>query len=234
MKPLVRWTIGNVRDEGFEMLKESVRLFKKIHNEFDFVVCYNEISNESLPKDINLFFQTHDCCAIPIKPNSTNAWKLFPPRLRFDSHEIFIDNDMIICNKIPQIVEFLKSDKPLCYGRYDERPFPYGSFAKLFKKSSEPQFKLNSGIFGLPPNYDFEKDLIENIFKLQLNEWGYFDEQGLVATCLMHKNPILINTEEISNCWKSFKFGRYGFHFCGHNAEELDAWKAYKRKSVLF
>ena len=233
MRPLARWTIGNVKNEGFEMLKESVRLFKMIYPEFDCVVCYNEISKERLPKDTELFFQTHDCCAIPVKPKSINAWKLFPPRLRINSHEIFLDNDVVICGRIPQITEFLAGERPLCYGCHDERPFPYGSFAKLFKNSNIPQFKLNSGIFGLPPGYDFEKDLIDNIERLRLSEWGYFDEQGLVATCLLGGNPILISKDDISNCWTGLEIGRYGFHFCGHNTEELDAWKAYKRKLAL-
>lgn len=214
------------------MLEESIRLFKKLYPEFDLIVCYNEISKERLPKDIEFFFQTHDCCSIPVKPKSINAWKLFPPRLRIDSHEIFIDNDMIICGRIPQITEFLSAKRPFCYGNYDERPFPYGSFAKLFTKTSGPQFKLNSGIFGLPPGYDFEKDLVYNIERSQLSEWGYFDEQGLVATCLLDKDPIFIGLEDVSNCWLKFEIGRHGFHFCGHNAEELGLWRRYRRKFI--
>lgn len=229
MKPLVRWTIGNVRDVGFEMLRESIRHFKKIYPDFDYFVCCNEIKNKKFPDNINVFLQDHNCCSIPIKPNSINAWKLFPPRLRINSHELFIDNDLIIYKKIPQISEFLKSTRPLCYGTHDDRPFPYGIFSKNFDKT---KFKLNSGIFGLPPNYDFEAEIIKNINEANLKKWGVLDEQGLVATCLLNKNPITIHISEISNCWKSYNFGKYGFHFCGHNTEELPVWKYYRKLKI--
>lgn len=228
MKPLVRWTIGNVREVGFEILRESISRFKRLYSDFDYLICYNEIENKKLPDQVNSFLQDHDCCSIPVKPNSINAWKLFPPRLRIDSHELFIDNDLIIYKKVPQINEFLKNThRPLCYGTYDNRPFPYGIFSNNFDKSKK--FKLNSGIFGLPPNYDFESEIIKNIKELNLKEWGILDEQGLVATCLLNKNPIIIQISEISNCWKEYNFGQYGFHFCGHNTEDLPIWKFYRK-----
>jgi len=233
MKPLVRWTIGKVSKIGHEILKESIESFKKIYPEFDYIVCYNEIDSSDLEKleNVSYFLQTHDCCNIQIKPFSINAWKLFPPRLRINSHEIFLDNDLVIHKRIPQIDNFLQNNKPLCYGCIDEnrRP-PYGKFSNFFPKNN---FILNSGIFGLPPNYDFENEITINIKKVNLKKWENFDEQGLVAKCLLNKNPIFVNEYDISNCWLDYKYGKYGYHFCGHNTKKHIPWKKYKKQKIF-
>jgi hypothetical protein len=232
MKPLVRWTIGNVNKTGHEILKKSIRSFKKLYPNFDYIVCYNEIKYNDSDKieGIEYFSQSHECCDIPVKPFSINAWKLFPPRLRINSYELFLDNDLVIHKKIPQIDEFLNNDRPLCYGTHDKhRDFPYGRFSNFFSKN-ENNFILNSGIFGLPPGYDFEKEIIYFINKISLKKWEYFDEQGLVAKCLLNKKPIFINANEISNCWMDYKHGEYGCHFCEHNTKNLTAWKKYKKQ----
>ncbi len=257
MKPLARWTIGKVSKTGHEILKESIISFKKIYPEFDYTVCYNEIELEDLEtlENVSYFQQTHDCCNIQVKPFSINAWKLFPPRLRINSHEIFLDNDIVIHKRIPQIDKFLQSNKPLCYGCNDmrinkHRRLPYGAFSSFFsiynpasikhreiaqavegsfthnKKSKK--FILNSGIFGLPPNYEFEHEIIKFLKEANLKKWEYFDEQGLVAKCLLNKDPIFINDIEISNCWLDYKHGKYGCHFCEHNSTKRIPWEKYK------
>ena len=43
MKPLIRWTMGNVSEAGWECLSESTRLLPKVYPEFDYVICYNSI-----------------------------------------------------------------------------------------------------------------------------------------------------------------------------------------------
>lgn len=232
-KPLARWTIGNVSLTGFEILNHSIKNFRKNYPEFDCLICYNEISFEKLPKKNNYFLQTHDCCKIPVKPISTNAWKLFPPRLRINSYEIFIDNDLIIYDRIPEIDKFLESNRPICYGCYDSRPLPYGIFSKEIKYFRKDNFILNSGFFGVFPHYDFENEIIYYLNKLEVKSWGYFDEQGLVALCLLNKNPIVIDHDYISNCWQEYKSGKYGCHFAGHNYENLSNWKRHKLKFLL-
>ena len=234
MKPLARWTIGNVKKAGYEILERSIRCFQKIYPEFDCIVCYNEIERKNLDfisSDISFFLQTHDCCSIKIKPFSINAWKLFPPRLRITSHELFIDNDLVIHKRIPQINEFLSSKRPLCYGCYDQnRNFPYGKFSNFFSKKYN-NFILNSGLFGLPPDYDFECEINYLLEQVGTKEWQNFDEQGLVAKCLLDKNPILVLKEQLSNCWLNYIYGEFGCHFCGHNQNEmLTAWSDYKKQ----
>lgn len=232
MKPLARWTIGNVSDIGFEILSYSVKYFRKLYPEFDCIICYNEITEEKISILVDKFLQTHDCCKIPIKPYS-NAWKLFPPRLRINSHELFIDNDLIIHKKIPQIDEFISGNRHLCYGCHDlTRAFPYGRFSNFFSKNKK-NFILNSGLFGLPPKYDFESEIIKNLNEIKISNWENFDEQGLVAKCLLDKNPIIILDSQISNCWLDYKFGECGCHFCGHNHKNLSSWSKYKRQKIL-
>ena len=188
------------------------------------MICYNEISSANLPSQIPHFLQTHDCCNIPIKPFASNAWKLFPPRLKIDSHELFIDNDLVIYRRVPEIDEFLVSNRPLCYGtKSDEKSLPpYGVF-----ENGLSNFRMNSGIFGVWPGYDFESDILFHLKTSRITKWGVFDEQGLVATCLLHKNPIIVTTQQITNCWKTYIQGQNGCHFCGHNFCEKESWKNY-------
>lgn len=219
-KPLIRWTIGNVSQDGIECLFKSISCWKSLYGDlFEYVVCYNNIDVNKLNFDVNLINQNDFRNSLPISPNLT-AWKLYPPRLSLQSHEIFIDNDLIIYKKIPLIDRFLKSKNLFFCTEGLKRNFG------IYSKDNYKELKLNSGFFGIPPYFDFCK-FIENKIKKDWTTW--FDEQGLVASILSQNNLEIISLEDISICLNQFKMGLYGIHFVGLNDKNNYFWREWSK-----
>lgn len=210
-KPIIRWTIGPVRPDGFKCLSLSVNSIRQLYDA-DLVVYHNGLNLDQLELlktlDVKLIDQAN-CLQESDKPIGV-AWKLYPATTE-NVHQLFIDNDLIITKKIEGIDQFLKSDTTLMirgnsrnYGRF-ERHVPNG-------------LEINSGLFGIPPNFDF-KNLMEfygsNWTENCLNNSRTWDEQGLVATVLSgYKKFQIIN--DISNC--EYELIRSaGMHFIGLN-----------------
>ena len=216
MKPLVRWTIGgNVHDLGVECLKLSIKSFKKIYGSvFDYVICYNNLNEKHLKiisnLNINLYEQFHNE-ELEYVPKGC-AWKLYPPRLASKSHEIFMDNDLIIYNRLKTIDDFL-ADKIETFGLQG-----YGMYGKYEKYVRSVQH-MNVGLFGLCPNFDLATFIKLYQCNDEIRAWEtYFDDQGLIAACLFnHSECSIINFEEINNCHHQFKFAKCGSHFCHLN-----------------
>jgi len=219
-KPIVRWTIGDVSKEGFLILHYSIKSFIDLYkDQFDYFVCYNNIEESKLSKikkfPVTFINQINYINEIKIKPILNNpCWKLYPPRLDLKRHEIFVDNDLIVYKKIPVIDKFLKEKDLLFISEAIMRS--YGNFSDYI---TIPE-NLNTGIFGLYPNFDF-KIKINNIIKnKKVITWkNHLDEQGLVSLIFQDYNFELIDLNQIYVCHKNFnlKKGKYGVHFVGLN-----------------
>lgn len=231
IKPLVRWTIGgDIHRAGFDILKKSVRSFISLYkNQFDYVVCYNNFKWEDELKDLNVFlYKQFHCEEMEYKPHGV-AWKLYPPRLRENSHEIFIDNDVLFHSKSESIDEFLKSTDLTVISTGVK--INYGKYINLVPDFSVP---ANSGVFGLPPKFPF-RYLIKKYQNNDKNrQWeDYFDEQGLVACCLLnHYSNKIIPMSEISFCGLDLFFSTSAYHFAGANKGYLKAWNHFKKNSI--
>ncbi len=270
MKPLFRWTVGPCIPQGLNILEESVRNAVSIYeNEFDWLILYNNLNDEQLAR-LKLI---SSCYGVEIQEQKSSdspfgepksiaenegkfpirgdgctgsIWKLCPPRMRISSHEIIADNDLIITSRIEAIDEFLLStDKALVlsdrfqyYGRYTN-----SVIAELPKSNASTY--LNSGLIGLPPGYDFGKDLSKNIEQNLTQS----DEQGLVVLTLLKvfKENLLViydivqilagdnigegywvqNKEIESEVFKLYK--GCGYHFCQANkiANHI-GWELYR------
>jgi hypothetical protein len=228
MKPLIRWTLGgNVHDLGIDCLKLSIKSFKKIYgNIFDYLLCYNNLNEKHLKIisnfDIQLYEQFH-CEELEYKPTGC-AWKLYPPRLAFKSHEIFIDNDLIVYKRLKTIDDFL-DNKIETFGLQG-----YGMYGKYEKYVPENKH-INVGLFGICPNFDLAA-LIKLYQENDLNRnWeNYFDDQGIIAACLLnHSECSIINFEEINNCHHQFKFAKCGSHFCHLNQGNTSPFINFKK-----
>lgn len=220
MKPILRWTIGNVHPCGFDVLAKSVDLAVKLYPDFDRIICHNNLTPLELRQiqkmDTELIDQTKHLDDLPHPPDKMCevAWKLFPARIRSSSHEIFIDNDIVLTDRLYEIDEFLSNNCPLLYqglhglhGRYE---VPKG-------------IQINSGIFGLPPGFDFKQELSRRMLP-----WtGRFDEQGLVAATLLDQpKHIMIGLPTVPIVEPDFSLEaqeknhiRKGFHFARANKE---------------
>ena len=211
MRRIFRWTIGDCSEIGISILEHSIRSAKKLLTDFEFYVCLNSDSCKvekiclknkvelvkpnwnSFPLPENIIPKEYDLnskSGIP-RGRQGSFWKLCPPRLDINSYEIVCDNDLIL-KKIPsEINDFLKSDVPFIS---EEVVYSLGKYTKYLSKP------YNSGLYGLPPNYDFGKELF-----LKWEETGSMnpllsrDEQGLIALTITSKN--FINIPEYKTCF---------------------------------
>lgn len=233
MKPLVRWTIGDVRPAGYECLAWSIEKFTQLYN-VDVKICHNcdveKLSN--FPSEW-LFDQRQEWI---VKPEGV-AWKLYPPRLSTNRHELLIDNDIIIEEKIKEIDDFFDSD---CTLLLEDVTRNYGKF----ENHVPPNYQINSGIYGMPPNFNLAKYIDfyvgtewEINAKGEYAESRTFDEQGLVAISLLnYKNFVIIPNTSVIICEREYKKGS-GMHFIGLNRKKhhrpFQIFKTHRNKFYL-
>lgn len=218
-KPLFRWTVGNCLSQGLEILAESVARTTRalgIDN-WDWVICYNGLNREELQylqkavagRPISLINQDwamcpiDDNCQTPRRKDGSfewngnrcggTLWKVCPARLRMESHEIVMDNDIVMLKKFHQIDEWLESkDKALIL----EEPIRfYGRYDCLF--GADGPF-LNSGFMGFPPGYDFATAINATWSRYgKYTNISQADEQGLLMHTLNELPSIRIRKEQM-------------------------------------
>lgn len=231
-KPLIRWIIGPCHELGFDCLNESVRRFNKLYGSLFFkTICYNQLNTKQinkLPKhlvdqiiDQNKF--SKDLKISPPLKKAGTAWKLYPPRLSLNTHEIIIDNDLIIYKNLEEIEEFLKNKDQFLITEGYRR-----SYNKTFDKNIKSNFIINSGFVGLPPFFDYKKE-IDNILDINKKWENHFDEQSIVANILQNKKTKIINLNKISiNGYNTGNFnGECGTHFNGINQGFNTRWMEF-------
>lgn len=222
MRPLFRWVVGDVSAEGFYVLSQAIRNIIRIYkNYFDFLICSNAVhenSKKNIKKiaekfDIKIYEQSWldlpiDQSLISKAPNVDRQgtfWKICPPRMRLKSHEIICDNDIILVNPINSIFEFLEKNVILMM---KEDAFCVGKYFPLFKEKEN----YNSGLYGFPPNYNFEEDLKTTWIKNgRYHGLLWRDEQGLVTSTLKKHDHITIESDEIIHLFDSGRCSSYDF-----------------------
>lgn len=227
VKPVIRWTMGDVYPYGFVSLRLSIKSFIHYYgDDFRLVLCYNSIDPARLKVDprVELYHQT-----TTLFQGSGSVWKLTPPRLDISVPELFVDNDLIFARRNDKVLEFLQGGKFLLCE--DHIPW-YGKYNSKIPTRE----KYNAGLFGLPEGYDFEKELMENWKALgSFSDIDSADEQGLtVYTVKRHPHILVKNTESclvhplgtpVANPFQPYRideFKRYQwsgdmYHFCQLN-----------------
>lgn len=231
INPLIRWTIGPVSNLGFDILKESIRLVKNFYPEFNTIICFNQLNSEQirkLEKLSNLYEQKHEI--LEYKPTAEN-WKIYPPRLSPTTHEIWLDNDVLITKKLSFIEDFLKTSTRslLCEGLYRN----YGKY----DKNVNIKKNINSGLFGVPPNFDFEIAIKKFCSNDVDRFWSLrFDDQGIVAGILGELDPIIIPKSQIALLMPKDKFvPASAYHFLESNKSQIHyCWEEYRKKTIKF
>jgi hypothetical protein len=227
MKPLARWTISKTCQEGVDCLIYSIKNWKLIYPEFDTIVCHNNLSRTHLGclrvAGVELIDQTAHTSSLRYPPFDT-AWKLYPPRLRLNAHEIIIDNDLVIYKRCPLIDRFLEARNQFVITEAHKRY--YGQFDCLIGRNMP---NTNSGFIGFPPGYDLQAAL-NGLFMVHPNKgWlTHFDEEGAV-TFLMRRNLQLIPMQQVYACHPKLPFckGEYGCHFVALNGGFVDHWRHF-------
>jgi hypothetical protein len=220
---------------GLTCLRESVAHVKRLYPECDLLICHNQIGTDQLQSlNVPLFDQSKSVCPLGISPQEGYQvhWKLYPPRLRPDAHEIIMDNDIVLVKRPAEIDAFLSGDATLmCHGLNGL----HGKFDKYVPKG----VRVNSGIFGMPPGFDFNKTAKAKIPEHDLKCWERrFDEQGLVAATLtQYHKRIFISVTVLPIVEKTFDIDALttdaccGYHFAGlnYNNDHLP-WITFKTK----
>lgn len=227
MKPLARYTISQCSEEGFAALSHSVKLFKEIYPEFDIVICYNNLNKNGLDfvksLNTNLLDQINYKNSLIYEPWDA-TWKLYPPRLRLNSHELIIDNDLILYDRLPAIDQFLNSQDLFIITTAHFNG--YGNYSSIVNSN----IWTNSGLIGLYPGYNLQ-DKINMFLKLYpATRWKSHNDDEAVLTYLMLKeNYLLIPLNHIYSCnvRNPFRLGEYGSHFVSLNKGVTNYWKLY-------
>lgn len=216
MKPIIRWTIGKALQPGFKCLSYSVNSFRKIYGDrFDYYVLYN---SRCPNVDANVVKQEGNV----VGP----AWKLVPPRLSINSPEIFMDNDLVLVKRLPEIDMLLDANVPFMTEGLKRN---FGKYERLLK----PKYILNSGLFGLPSGFDFQAKM-----ESTKNNWdNYYDEQGFVAWIMTSfPNLNIIPRKCVGICRPDDPLPDYshGIHFCGlnHAGKSHKGWAGFMKGSI--
>ena len=236
MTPLARWTIGGCSNLGFETLFASIKRFRLLYPEFDLIVCCNWLRDEqrerlerlSEPKYYQTVFDLEYPLEAPDGPLGVKGsmpgwgWKLCPPRLRPDAHELWIDNDIIIRERLPTVDAWLASDKAIIsQGRYRA----YGAFDDVIGDCT-----LCAGFFGLPPGFDFKTPLLAACHTLG-RPFGHYDEQGAVVSIVEKLGYYMVPDAELTMVKSLPEPLSPGLHFIGVNRTGLhEAWELYKQR----
>jgi hypothetical protein len=255
-KPLFRWTVGPCTPQGLDILAESIdRTTKALGiDKWDWLVCYNGLNKDEVARivaavgtrPISLVAQDwsqcpiNDNCQTPRRRDGSfefngnrcggSLWKVCPARMRMESHEIVMDNDVVILKKFPQIDEWLaQTEKSLVleehirfYGRYDSLFPPGAPF-------------LNSGFMGFPPGYNFGAAVAEVWDKhARYMNLTQADEQGLLTYTLNQLSNFRISPQQMVEVlhrdFKTKLTGReYAIHFVQSNRMPNHlSWKKYQ------
>ncbi len=246
----VRWTIGDVRERGFEMLRLSLacayRLFGPLAK---YLVCVNSLSvAEARARTGSLPFEPEwrEVTRADVPPVFHSyfdqtlmegmGWKLVPLRTFPDRYELALDNDCILWSLPQAIGRWLQSSDGCVFAQDVDRCL--GSFDAFC-----PPGAFNAGIRGLPPGQDLEqalRDVLERVAnasgKVQL--LAEIEEQGLQAAAIFRSRPVLlVRTGEVSICspfWpRSPELGTCGAHFVGMNAHHTP-WNYYDRPADVW
>ena len=215
---------------GFEILAESlVRTPIALGpSRFDWVISFNGTNPHiveylrnlaklsSVP--IRIVVQDAATCPLPLPQPLLGMWKTCPPRLNIDTHEIICDNDIVFVQQSNPIQEFIDGTRAMM--AIDTVRF-FGKLDHLHPSGE----KWNSGLIGLPPGYDFGRELKRSWDSCgQPNHMGYGEEQSLITHVLKKQNPIIVGQDHVRELHPDtphrFSDSDCAFHFVESNRKE--------------
>lgn len=247
----LRWTVGDVRERGYEMLWFSlVCAFRVFGPKAKYLVCVNTIPVDEarsrtgrLPPEIEAAIAwrqvTKADLATQLLPYVDSGciegmgWKLAPLRSFPDRYELAIDNDCIVWALPESVRQWLSEPQSFLFAEDVDRCF--GAFepqcdAVLREHSVRG---LNAGIRGLPPGVDLGEALAAALAEadrharertgLPLDLSGEIEEQGLQAAAIARMQPLhLVRLAEV-NLSSPFWPKTPGFGSCGAHFVGMNA-----------
>ncbi len=236
----IRWTIGDVSQQGFEALRLSVLGARKIFGaQAAYAICVNtipvprarELTGELppevqwidatglLPRWLHGYFDEGMAEGV--------GWKFAPLRVFPDRYELALDNDCILWDVPTSIRTAVSATPQLCVLAADVSTY-HGQFTAIC--GPEPR---NTGIRGTPAMFDLAGALRGILDAHAVRLRSESDEQGLQVAALTTSSPVeIVSTTDVAICSPfpphSAELGRCGAHFVGLNARNLP-WEYYGR-----
>lgn len=230
---LVRWTVGDVSLLGYEALTLSIHAACTLFGpEAEYVVCVNSLPidqarrrlgsipsrvvfREVLPDDFPAWMRVFVDTGLA----EGVAWKFAPLRLCPENFELSLDNDVILW-RIPNAIDVWISSGQGCVIAEDVQ-CGFGKYSGVC--GAEPR---NSGIRGLPPNFDYEAALRNVLTEHPVVMDSELDEQGLQIAALARSGLVhTVRLGEVTICSPFAPhlstLGSHGVHFVGLNAKRL-------------
>ncbi len=213
----VRWTIGDVSLEGFEILANSIIGAR-------YIVAVNTIDIETAHAwtgAASSLAEWRDCTNLlpewvhdRIDQGMAEgvAWKFVPVRFCEDQHVLSLDNDVVLWGMPESIRLWLRDGNSLLIA--EDVKCRYGAFA-----SQCPVQPRDSGVTGFPPGWDIERRLRELLHGTRMT--SECDEQGLQVAMITSEPHRLVTLEEVSISGyfrpHLLELGSCGAHFVGVN-----------------
>ncbi len=232
-RPLgIRWTIGDVSDDGFEALQLSLwGAWRVFGEEASYAVAVNTIDVDDAQRrtgEVPAAVVWQAAGEVPPALQQALdagmaegvAWKLAPLRLFEDRYELSLDNDCILWDVPEAMRRWLDEPEPRCLIAADD-VLAHGAFTELTRPTPR-----NTGIRGLPPGYDLGASLQAVLETRNVSLSSELDEQGLQVVALDRpREAHVVSVEDVSLCsplWPHRpSLGRCGAHFIGLNARSL-------------
>ena len=241
----IRWTIGNVADDGFEALRLAAwGAWKVFGPGAEFTVCVNTIGVDEarrrtgpLPRGVR-WMPASGRLPEWLLPHvdaagmaEGKAWKFDPFQVFRDRWEISMDNDVILWELPESIRAWLADgDTQRCLIAADVA-HAHGAFGDA--TGQEPR---NAGIRGIPPGFDLEEPMAAILAEHPVMMRSELDEQGLQMAAVSRVKPAaVVTTDEVTICSPFHPhqpyLGRAGAHFVGLNEHDLP-WSYYDRPAM--
>jgi hypothetical protein len=229
----LRWTVGDVSESGFESLHLSLWSAWRLFGEnAKYAVAVNGIALEQARRRVGeapdglQWVRSEDFIPKWLDSHVDSgmaegvAWKLCPVRVFPGRYELSFDNDVILWEVPAAIRSWLNSSNPEACLMAEDLQRCLGQFADLCDPRS-----INSGIRGLPPEFDYELRLRQTLAQTGIKMRSELDEQGLQAATLSGTELYLVSTTDVSICspfpMHQKTLGRCGAHFVGLNPKQL-------------
>jgi hypothetical protein len=243
---IVRWTIGDVSDEGFDILRWSLLGARRLFGDrASYVVCVNSISaidarDRVGPLGMDVVWRSVRAGDIPgfLRDRFDDGlaegvgWKFAPLHMAERTREIALDNDCVLWRMPEAMAAWIDDPDGRALLAEDVRPC-FGQFTNLC--GPEPR---NSGIRGLPARFPLEDALRDVLDDHPVTLASELDEQGLQVAALERRaDPLVVDTRDVTICSPfaphQRHLGRCGAHFVGLNAKSL-SWSYEGRPAVAY
>lgn len=232
----VRWTIGDVAERGFAALRYSIwGAYRLFGADAHYVVCHNSVARDllvarlgELPGAVRFVESGSRSLPAALRGHVDGrmaegvAWKLLPLRLFPDLHELALDNDCILWAMPPALRAWSRAPDGVLLAEDVCRGFG------VFDALCGPR-PLNSGIRGLPPEFDLDDALGRVLARRPARLQSELDEQGLQAAALYATGKLeVVGLADVSVC-SPFpphlpELGQCGAHFVGLNTRRY-GWR---------